>query len=84
VALSAYLPLESRSAAEAHPANARTPIFLAHGRLDSVLPFAAGERARDRLQELGYDVTWKTYQMPHAVSPEEIDDLSAFLRKVLA
>jgi phospholipase/carboxylesterase len=83
VALSAYLPLESRLAAEANPANARTPIFLAHGRLDPVLPFNAGERARDRLKALGYDVTWKAYQMPHAVCPEEIADISAFLRTVL-
>ena len=84
VALSVYLPLESRLGAEAHPANARTPVFIAHGRLDPVLPFAAGVRARDRLTGLGYEVTWKAYQMPHAVSPEEIVDLSAFLRKVLA
>jgi phospholipase/carboxylesterase len=83
VALSAYLPLESRLAGDANPANARTPIFIAHGRLDAVLPFRAGERARDRLLALGYDVTWKAYAMPHSVCPEEIGDISTFLRTVL-
>jgi phospholipase/carboxylesterase len=81
--LSAYLPLERRLASEAHAANAATPLFLAHGRLDPVLPFAAGERARDRLQALGYAVTWKAYTMPHAVCAEELADISAFLREVL-
>jgi phospholipase/carboxylesterase len=83
VALSAYLPLRSKVGAERDAANSSTPVFIAHGRLDPVLAFAAGERARDELQQLGYPVTWKSYQMPHSVCPEEIVDLSAFLRDVL-
>jgi phospholipase/carboxylesterase len=83
VALSAYLPLRSRVAAERNAVNASTPVFIAHGRLDPVLAFAAGERARDELQQLGYPVTWKAYSMPHSVCPEEIADVSAFLRSVL-
>jgi phospholipase/carboxylesterase len=82
--LSCYLPLSGAVAVEAKPANAATPVFLAHGRLDPMLPFAAGERARDTLKALGYDVTWKAYQMPHSVCPEELGDISAFLRRVLA
>jgi phospholipase/carboxylesterase len=84
VGLSCYLPLRDALAAQAHAANARTPVFLAHGRLDPVLPYAAGERARDCLEGLGHPVTWKSYQMPHAVSPEEVADIGAFLRTVLA
>ena len=83
IGLSAYLPLGRALKGEASPANAATPVFLAHGRLDAVLPFAAGERARDTLKSLGYDVTWKSYQMPHSVCPEELADISAFLRRVL-
>jgi phospholipase/carboxylesterase len=81
--LSCYLPLERTLAAEAHPANARTPVLLAHGRLDPVLPFAAGERARDALQARGQPVTWHAYTMPHSVCPEEIADISAFLNAVI-
>ena len=83
MALSAYLPLQNRLAAELSPANAATPVFVAHGRLDPVLPFVAGEHARDRLQALGLPVTWKAYQMPHSVCAEEVVDISAFLRGVL-
>src|SRR5262245_6396447 len=83
VALSAYLPLRSKVAAERNAANASTPVFIAHGRLDPVLPFAAGEGARDELIQLGYPVTWKAYQMPHSVCAEEVVDISAFLRRVL-
>ena len=49
-----------------------------------MLPYAAGERARDKLTALGYDVTWKSYQMPHSVCPQELVDISEFLRRVLA
>jgi phospholipase/carboxylesterase len=83
MALSAYLPLQNRLASELSPANAATPVFVAHGRLDPVLPFVAGEHARDRLQALGFPVTWKAYQMPHSVCAEEVVDISAFLRAVL-
>jgi phospholipase/carboxylesterase len=84
IGLSAYLPLARALKDEASPANAATPVFLAHGRLDAVLPFAAGERARDTLKSLAYDVTWKSYPMPHSVCPEELVDISAFLRRILA
>jgi len=82
--LSSYLPLSGALPAEASPANTATPVFLAHGRLDPVLPYAAGERARDKLKALGYDVTWQSYQMPHSVCPQELVDISVFLRRVLA
>ena len=82
--LSSYLPYSAALATQASDANKSTPVFLGHGRLDPVLPYAAGERARDTLKSLGYDVTWKSYQMPHSVCPEELGDISAFLRRVLA
>ena len=37
LALSTYLPLKSTLAAEAHPANADIPIFMAHGTFDNVI-----------------------------------------------
>ena len=83
VGLSGYLPLASTLAAEAAPANRETPIFLAHGTLDPVVPLARGEAARDQLKAAGYPLDWHTYPMQHSVSPEEITDLEAFLLKVL-
>ena len=83
VALSGYLPLQDKFAAERKPANHDTPILMAHGTMDPVVAMERGEASRDHLLELGYDVTWKTYPMPHSVCPEEIDDIAAFLQQVL-
>lgn len=83
MSLSGYLPLADKFAAERHSANQDTPIFLAHGTLDPVVVFARGQATHRQLEELGYSVTWKTYNMPHTVCLEEIDDMAQFLRKVL-
>ena len=82
--LSGYLPLLDLAAAERQPANARTPIFLAHGTFDPVVALGRAEISRKKLEELGYDVRWHTYPMPHAVCPQEIDDIRDFLRQVIA
>lgn len=83
VALSTYLPLASTLASEAHPANAATAVFMAHGTWDNVVPLALGERSRDTLQAAGYDVEWHTYPIPHSVCAEEIEQLRGFLQRVL-
>lgn len=81
--LSGYLPLASQTAAERSAANARTPIFLAHGLHDEVVFCRRGEGSRDALRELGYDVQWHTYPMGHSVCMEEIRDLNTWLLQVL-
>ena len=82
--LSSFLPLPDTVAAEASPANRDVPIFMAHGTQDPMIPLARARDARDRLLALGYPVEWHDYRMPHAVSPDEIADLSAWFRGVLA
>jgi phospholipase/carboxylesterase len=42
-----------------------------------------GEETRDALQALGYPVEWHSYATEHNVIPEEIEDMAAFLRRVL-
>lgn len=81
--LSGYLPIYEKVTAEKHAANQDTPIFMAHGRQDSVVPFQAAALSRDFLKALGYRVEWHEYAMPHSVCPEEIDDIGHWLRKVL-
>ena len=82
--LSGYLPLAATTAAERHPANADVPLFLAHGRFDQVIPIDRATASRDALKALGYPVEWHEYSMPHSVCPEEVDDIQAWLLKVLA
>jgi phospholipase/carboxylesterase len=79
VALSTYLPIESQTANERGEANAATPIFMAHGAFDPVVPQVLGERSRDRLRNWGYAVDWHSYPMAHQVCPQEIADLADFL-----
>jgi phospholipase/carboxylesterase len=83
IALSGYLPLADRFAAERNATNATTPIFMAHGTQDPVVVLARGEASRDALVSLGHPVQWQTYPMPHSVHPKEIADISVFLRQVL-
>ena len=83
MALSGYLPLADRLAAERHSANARTPVFMAHGTQDPVVVLARGEASRDALATLGQPVQWHSYPMPHSLHPREIADISAFLAQVL-
>ena len=83
MALSTYLPLAATVAAERSPANAQTPIFMAHGSYDDIIPLTRAEQSRKVLEALGYPVEWRTYPMPHSVCAEEIADISAFLQKNL-
>ena len=81
--LSGYVPLRDVLSNERHSANQATPIFLAHGRADTVIPVQRAEQSRDLLLELGYKLEWHEYMMQHSVCEEEIGDISAWLQKVL-
>jgi phospholipase/carboxylesterase len=83
LALSTYLPIADSLAAEGNAATRDIPIFYAHGRQDPVITIDRAERSRDLLARLGYTVEWHAYPMPHAVCPQEIDDIGAWLRRVL-
>jgi len=83
MALSCYLPCQSSFRAEAALANATTPILMAHGQTDQVVPMSLGLRSRDFLKTQGYAVEWRDYPMPHAVCPAEIADIRTFLLRVL-
>ena len=84
VGLSGYLPLAAVTEAERHSANHDTPIFLAHGSADQVIPIARATASRDALRALGHPVEWHEYPMPHSVCAEEIADLNRWLLKTLA
>jgi phospholipase/carboxylesterase len=82
LALSTYLPLSAKVASEATE-NRTTPIFMAHGQFDDIIPVSRARASRQALEGLGYAVTWKEYPMPHSVCAEEVGDISSFLNKVL-
>ena len=82
--LSGYLPLAGVAAAERSDASLATPIFMAHGRQDGVVPFARAQESMEVLKKLGYQVEWHEYAMQHSLCLEEVQDISTWFRKVLA
>lgn len=83
VGLSGYLPLAALTAAERDPANAQTPVFMAHGAEDDIVAADRGRASRDALRALGHEVEWHEYPMPHSVCMEEIADIRSWLLRVL-
>ncbi|MCH8943165.1 MAG: dienelactone hydrolase family protein [Proteobacteria bacterium] len=80
MALSTYLALPD----ELEHASVRKdlPIFMAHGSFDNVLPMQWGRDSADKLIAAGYAVDWHEYPMAHAVCPQEIAAISAWLSKI--
>ena len=83
MALSTYLPLGAKLAAERQAMNNDLPIFMAHGTFDPMIPMVRAAQSREALLALGYPVEWREYPMPHSVCPEEIADIAAFLLRIL-
>ncbi len=83
MALSCYLPCADSFAAEAAPANAKTPVLIAHGTQDPVVPYAMGKNSNDVLVKAGYAVQWREYPMPHSVCLEEVRDIGTWLTSAL-
>jgi phospholipase/carboxylesterase len=81
LALSTYLPLADSARREVSESSRATPIFMAHGRNDPVIPRILGANSRDALLEFGYAVEWHEYAMQHSVCEEELRDIGAWLTK---
>jgi len=82
--LSAYLPLRATLPAERADANAVTPIFMAHGSYDPVLPEALAVESLRVLEQQSYAVEWHSYPMAHMVCAEEVRDISRWLTERFA
>ena len=83
LALSCYLPTADKLPEHCHQANKSTPVLQNHGEQDDVVPMSAGKMANQLLIDAGYNVKWQSYRMPHSVLPEQLSDISAWLKSVL-
>jgi len=83
IALSCYLPLSREFAKLRNTANLSTPVFMAHGTQDPVVPYMLGDESRQLLEGAGFKVEWHGYPMPHALCEEEVADLRGFLRRIV-
>ena len=83
LALSTYLPLKTKLASEASPANAGIPIFMAHGVSDDVISLDMCKLSLQTLRNHHFSVNFHEYRMAHSVCLEEISDIHDFLNQLL-
>jgi phospholipase/carboxylesterase len=81
--LSTYLHDPERLTEELDLANIDTPILLAHGLMDPMIPITRAITSREALILLNYRVEWHEYSMGHQVCMEEIQDISSWLTRCL-
>ena len=82
LALSGYFPFAKQVLEKASACNRSTPIFLAHGTEDTIVPYALGQITYSILQKQNYPVTWHSYAMSHSVSMNEIYDIAEWLKMI--
>lgn len=81
MALSTYVPLQDKVEVERSEANQSTPIFMAHGKYDQIIPLEIAVNSQVFLNRLGYKPEFKQYEMEHSVYPEEIDAISLWINE---
>ena len=83
IVLSAYLALRHLYEAESGEANASSPLFIAHGEYDMVVPFYAGSYTSELLAQREAEVEWHEYPIGHEVCDQEIAHISDWLKRVI-
>ena len=80
VALSGYVPEFVKMDYMQQPVD-HLNVFISHGAYDYVIPPQWGEESKEYFESLGANVVFKTYNDGHGVTPENHQDLLAFLRQ---
>lgn len=83
IALSGYLPLAADLFKDITSVGRSTPVFMAHGDFDSVIPPLTAQRGAKVIQELNNSLIWKTFPIDHSVSTDELMAMTLFLRMQL-
>jgi phospholipase/carboxylesterase len=79
IALSGRIPPEAEPWIVAPERTAGLPVFLAHGRQDSVIPYEWAERARPILERQRVALEYHAYDMDHHIGAQTLADLTAWL-----
>jgi len=58
-------------------------VLIVHGTLDDMIPVVAARRARRVLEEHGIEPEYHEFPMGHHVTPESMDIVTDFLRRVM-
>jgi phospholipase/carboxylesterase len=77
--LSGYLLLPDRLLEEQADANVATPILMAHGRADPIVPEFLAKKSADALKAGGHTVDYRPFDMGHSMCLEEIELIAGWL-----
>ena len=81
---STWLPLGDSYPSKLADGALKRPVSLHHGDADEVVRTSWGVASKERLEELGFKVSFDTYAgMAHSACPEEFDAISSFLKSSL-
>ncbi len=83
LALSTYIPVIEWIEQQRNLANYNIPIMMGHGTQDPVVAYTLAISSRRKLTELGYNIKWHEYVMPHTVCLEQIKDISKWMLPLL-
>ncbi len=83
MALSTYMAVPDALKTEMNTLNKTTPVLVAHGTADPVVPMQAGQLAFNALKYAGFNVRWQDYRMEHSVCAQEVADISRFIQQQL-
>jgi phospholipase/carboxylesterase len=82
-AMSGRLPRQFIEASPDREALRGMPVLVTHGIYDPVLPVEGARAARDYLEQLPVELTYREYPMGHEVSMESLRDVTAWLTAAL-
>lgn len=82
MALSTYAPT-FKDDLQLSASQQRIPALCLHGARDPVVQLSMGHTAFEYLKKWGVSAQWREYPMEHAVLPEEINDIGAWLTERL-
>lgn len=86
ISLSGFMPVSQALLKKRSDKNVDSPVFLAHGTDDPVVPFDELQNSKQQLSNnfLFTDVEVHTYaNMPHSVCLPELEDIFAFLERAV-
>ena len=83
IALSTYMPAWEHFKQKTKRQNKLTSVLQAHGSFDPVVPFFAGQRLKEDLEENGNPVIFHNYPMEHQVCAEEIQVIGQTIKEAL-
>lgn len=82
VALSSSMP-DPGTLKTSLPDQRTQPIFISHGSYDDIVPLESAQRAKEFLEEEGYQPRYKEYPMKHEISQDVLNDLIPWMKDVL-